>query len=42
MRETAEALARAMPHGRALLLEGATHDLVPEVLTPPLRAFDGE
>jgi pimeloyl-ACP methyl ester carboxylesterase len=41
MRETAEALARAMPHGRALVLEGATHDLVPEVLTPPLLRFFG-
>jgi len=41
MRETAEALARAMPHGRTLVLEGATHDLVPEVLTPPLLRFFG-
>jgi pimeloyl-ACP methyl ester carboxylesterase len=39
MRETAEALARAVPEGRALLLEGATHDLVPEVLAPPLLRF---
>lgn len=39
MRETAEALARAVPDGRALVLEGATHDLVPEVLAPPLLRF---
>ena len=30
MRETAEALARAVPDGRALVLDNATHDLVPE------------
>ncbi|MEO7096052.1 MAG: alpha/beta hydrolase [Polyangiales bacterium] len=41
MRDTAEALARAMPHGRALVLEGATHDLIPEVLAPPLVQFFG-
>ena len=39
MRETAEAVARAVPDGRALVLEGATHDLVPEVLAPPLLGF---
>jgi pimeloyl-ACP methyl ester carboxylesterase len=39
MRETAEALAREMPDARALVLEGATHDLVPDVLAPPLLAF---
>jgi hypothetical protein len=39
MRVTAEALARAVPDGRALILEGATHDLVPDVLIPPLRQF---
>jgi pimeloyl-ACP methyl ester carboxylesterase len=39
MRESAEALARAVPDGRALILEGATHDLVPEVLAPPLLRF---
>lgn len=39
MRETAEALARIVPHGRALILEGATHDLVPDVLAPPLLQF---
>ncbi|HSR95941.1 MAG TPA: alpha/beta fold hydrolase [Kofleriaceae bacterium] len=39
MRETAEALARSLPDGRALVLENATHDLVPELLAPPLFAF---
>lgn len=39
MRETADAVARAVPDGRALILEGATHDLVPEVLAPPLLRF---
>jgi hypothetical protein len=39
MRDTAEALARAVPAGRALILEGHTHDLVPEVLAPPLLHF---
>lgn len=39
MRDTAEALARALPDCRALVLEGATHDLVPEVLAPPLLRF---
>lgn len=39
MRETAAALARALPDGRALVLEHATHDLVPEVLAPPLLEF---
>ncbi len=41
MRDTAEALARAMPRARALVLPGATHDLVPEVLAPPLFDFFG-
>lgn len=41
LRETAEALARALPAGRALVLEGATHDLIPEVLGPPLFAHFG-
>jgi hypothetical protein len=39
MRETAQAVARAARDGRALVLEDATHDLVPEVLAPPLRQF---
>ena len=39
MRETAEAVAHAASDGRALILEGATHDLVPEILAPPLLTF---
>ena len=39
MRETAEAVARLVPDGRALILDGATHDLVPELLAPPLFDF---
>jgi pimeloyl-ACP methyl ester carboxylesterase len=39
MRATAEALAREMPDARALVLDGATHDLVPDVLAPPLLTF---
>lgn len=39
MRETAETVARTAPHGRALILEDATHDLVPELLAPPLLEF---
>lgn len=39
MRETVHALAHAMPDARALVLEDATHDLVPEVLAPPLLRF---
>jgi pimeloyl-ACP methyl ester carboxylesterase len=39
MRETAEAVARAVPDGRALVLANATHDLVPEWLAPPLLQF---
>jgi pimeloyl-ACP methyl ester carboxylesterase len=42
MRETATALARALPEGRALILENATHDLVPELLAPPLLDFFGQ
>jgi pimeloyl-ACP methyl ester carboxylesterase len=39
MRETAEALAREMPDARAIVLEGATHDLVPDRLASPLLEF---
>lgn len=39
MRETAMAVARTAPAGRVLVLEDATHDLVPDVLAPPLLAF---
>lgn len=41
MRETAATLARTVPDGRALILDDATHDLVPEVLAPPLLRFYG-
>ena len=42
MRETADALAQALPAGRSMTLEGATHDQVPAVLGPVLeRFFDG-
>jgi pimeloyl-ACP methyl ester carboxylesterase len=39
MAETAAAIARAVPHGRAEILEGASHDLVPAVVAPPLLRF---
>lgn len=39
MREAAAALAGAVPDGRALVLEGAGHDLVPELLAPVLERF---
>jgi pimeloyl-ACP methyl ester carboxylesterase len=41
MRETAEALAGALPAGRSLTLAGAAHDLVPAVLGPVLERFFG-
>ena len=39
MHETAHAIAAASEHARALVLEGAAHDLDPAVLVPPLRTF---
>ena len=39
MRESAEAIARALPDARAQILERATHDLAPDVVAPPLLAF---
>ena len=39
MREVAEALARALPQGRAVTLAGATHDLDPARLGPVLERF---
>ncbi|MCW5806074.1 MAG: alpha/beta fold hydrolase [Deltaproteobacteria bacterium] len=39
MRATAEAVARTAPDGRALILDGATHDLAPSLLAPPLLEF---
>jgi len=42
MRESAEALARLLPDGQAVTLEGATHDLIPAVLGPVLERFFGD
>jgi pimeloyl-ACP methyl ester carboxylesterase len=39
MRETAERLARALPDGRAHVIEGATHDLAPAAVGPVLERF---
>jgi pimeloyl-ACP methyl ester carboxylesterase len=39
MRETAEALAKALPDGRAAALEGQEHNVDPTVLGPILKAF---
>jgi pimeloyl-ACP methyl ester carboxylesterase len=39
MRETADAIARAVPNGRSLGLEGQTHDIDPPVLGPLLAEF---
>lgn len=36
LRETAEALARALPRGESLTLPGATHELAPDALGPVL------
>ena len=39
MHDVAETLARTLPDARALRLEGATHDIAPNVLGPVLEAF---
>jgi pimeloyl-ACP methyl ester carboxylesterase len=39
MREMAPALADAMPDARARVLEGQTHDIVPQALAPVLEEF---
>jgi pimeloyl-ACP methyl ester carboxylesterase len=39
MQETAEALARAFPEGKARTLENQTHDVAPEVMAPALKEF---
>jgi pimeloyl-ACP methyl ester carboxylesterase len=36
MRETAEALAKAIPNARTRVLEGQTHDVAPDVIDPVL------
>jgi pimeloyl-ACP methyl ester carboxylesterase len=39
MRDIADTLERGLPAGRAAILEGATHDIVPAVVGPVLEAF---
>jgi pimeloyl-ACP methyl ester carboxylesterase len=39
MRETAQALAEALPDGRGQILEGQGHDVDPSVLAPVLKGF---
>jgi hypothetical protein len=39
MRETATALAEVMPDGRARILEGPSHDIVPQALASVLEEF---
>jgi pimeloyl-ACP methyl ester carboxylesterase len=39
MRETAEALAKAIPNGRTTTLEGQTHDVAPDAIAPVLEEF---
>jgi hypothetical protein len=39
MRETAQALADALPRGQARILDGQTHDVDDAVLAPALKAF---
>jgi pimeloyl-ACP methyl ester carboxylesterase len=39
MRETAEALAKALPDGQARILDGQGHDVAPTVLAPVLVEF---
>jgi hypothetical protein len=42
MRQAAEALAATLPNGRALALEGQTHDISAQVLGPILDQFFSE
>src|SRR5205807_743985 len=39
MRVTAQALANALPHGEARILEDQTHDIEPSALGPVVDAF---
>jgi pimeloyl-ACP methyl ester carboxylesterase len=39
MRETAESLVAALPHGEMRVLEGQTHDVAPEIMAAALRDF---
>jgi pimeloyl-ACP methyl ester carboxylesterase len=41
MRETAEALAKAIPNGETRTLEGQTHDVAPKAIVPVLEEFFG-
>jgi pimeloyl-ACP methyl ester carboxylesterase len=41
LREVADALARSLPNGRSVTIEGATHDIVPDILGPALERFFG-
>jgi pimeloyl-ACP methyl ester carboxylesterase len=41
MRDSAKALADALPDGEVLVLEGQGHDVDPAVLAPALKAFFG-
>ena len=42
MRETARALAEAIPDARSRVLEGQTHAVAPEFLAPVLKEFFGD
>jgi pimeloyl-ACP methyl ester carboxylesterase len=39
MQETAQALAKALPNAEIRTLEGQSHDVAPEVITPALKEF---
>jgi pimeloyl-ACP methyl ester carboxylesterase len=39
MRETAHALAEALPHGQTRTLEGQDHNVAPEAIAPALKEF---
>ena len=39
MHQTAQALAKALPHGEVRTLEGQTHDVAPDALAPALVEF---
>jgi pimeloyl-ACP methyl ester carboxylesterase len=41
MRETAQALADALPDGKVRLLDGQGHNVDPKVLAPALKDFFG-
>jgi pimeloyl-ACP methyl ester carboxylesterase len=41
MRQIAETIARALPSGKSVIIDGATHDLSPELLGPVLKEFFG-